>query len=962
MNTAFNIGNTLPLQEVSVDVLKEKYCKNEETKMEGNRAIGAVRLRVAVALASNEKDAPRWEREFLEAQQNNGVVMAGRVNSAAGTDLLATLINCFVQPVGDSTTGYDGELPGIYMALMQAAETMRLGGGVGYCFSKVRPRGARVKGTGSKASGPISYMKVFDRSCKTVESAGSRRGAQMGILRIDHPQIMEFIAAKREPGTLTQFNVSVAVTDAFMEAKAAGKDFELVHDAEPSQDLIEAGAYQRDDGKWVYEVVNPQTIWDAIMENTYRQADPGVVFIDRVNQENNLYYVEVIDACNPCGEQFLPAYGCCCLGSIYLGAYLRLKEEGGQVGLAFTFDWEAMKKGIRTAVRMLDNVLDVTEWPLEEQRAEAASKRRVGLGITGLGSALALLGLRYNSAEGRKFAKKIARIVRDEAYGASIELAQEKGAFPLFDKDKYLESAFVKRLPKRLRDGIAEHGIRNSHLLSIAPTGTISLALCDNTSNGIEPPFSWVYTRNKRMEDGTKRSYQVMDSAYRRYVENGGDPDNLPESFVNALEMSPEDHLKMVEVFAPYTDSAISKTINCPVDIPFEDFKGIYERAYEAGLKGITTYRPNEITGAVLEVTPANGSKTASNDLDTSADRKIRLDDVPAPALASLRWPSRPETPAGNPAMTYMVNSPGASFSVFVGHVQNGVAHPFEVWVNGQEQPRGLGALAKNLSADMRSEDKGWLKAKLESLVKTRGTPFEMQMPFRDDPAIVPSQVSALAQLVNHRCTELGAFKEIGATPLKDAMFSLKEPKSGTDGTLSWTVDIKNPATGDDCVLFLKELVLPDGTHRPYSMWLAGEYPEGFDGLCKSLSIDMRIIDPAWVAKKLRALRDFPEAQGDFLAKIPGSQKMESQPSTVAYIARLILHRYAMLGILDERGYPVSEMGIFDGAHPEQDGQITGTGLLTMAGKKCAECNVNAVIKKDGCDFCSACGAIGQCG
>lgn len=946
----------LPLQIVSEEVLLEKYAKGREQELFGDQATDAIRERVAKALATPEEDPSLWETRFYEAQQS-GVIMAGRVNSAAGTGLEATLINCFVQPVADTTSGYDQGRPGIYPALNQATETMRRGGGEGYDFSHIRPRGAKVNGTGSRASGPVSYMHVYDRSCQTVESAGARRGAQMGVLRVDHPDIREFITEKRNKGSLTQFNVSVAITDEFMEALRTKSSFQLIHKAEPAQDLIDRGAYQRDDGMWVYEsTADPLEIWGMIMENTYNQAEPGVIFIDHVNAENNLYYAERIEACNPCGEQFLPDYGCCCLGSLNLTAFVEYPNANG---LDQSFDWDGFKQAIHIAVRMLDNVLTVTYWPLEEQKKEAAAKRRVGLGITGLGSMLVLLGLRYNSQAGRDVAEKISITLRDEAYRASIELAKEKGAFPLFDADKYLKSRFVQRLPNDIQEGIAKYGIRNSHLLSIAPTGTISLAFADNASNGIEPPFSWVYTRNKRMADGSTKSYEVMDHAYRLYVEQGGDPDSLPEEFVNALEIAPEDHLSMVAVFAKNIDSAISKTINCPVDIPFDVFKGIYLKAYELGLKGVTTYRPNSITGAVLETEPKKPA-----DLDTSADRKIRLDQIPKPALASLRWPKRPECPDGNPSVTYLVKHPESPFAVFVGHIQNGSPHPFEVWVNGEEQPRGIGALAKTLSMDMRSEDKGWLKAKLESLAKTAGQPFEMQLPGGEEPTVVASEVSALSRLVLHRCNELGVFDRLddpsrSDTPLLDAMFSTKEPKSGTDGTLSWTVDICNPSTGDDFVLFLKELVLPDGTHRPYSMWLSGDYPDAFDGLCKSLSLDMRIIDPAWISKKLRSLCNFPEPQGDFMARVPGAEKMETQPSSVAYLARLIIHRYQMLGILDKDGYPVSEMGIF--AQPTESEPSTTT-VSIMAGKKCSDCGVKAVIKKDGCDFCTACGSIGSCG
>lgn len=448
-----------------------------------------------------------------------------------------------------------------------------------------------------------------------------------------------------------------------------------------------------------------------------------------------------------------------------------------------------------------------------------------------------------------------------------------------------------------------------------------------------------------------------MDHAYRLYVESGGDPQHLPESFVNALEITPEAHVAMVAAFAANIDSAISKTINCPEDISFEKFKGIYMQAYELGLKGVTTYRPNPITGAVLEV---QGTKPV--DLDTSADRKIKLDKVPEPALSSLRWPKRPECPNGNPAVTYLVKHPANPFAVFVGHIENGKPHPFEVWVNGEEQPRCIGALAKTISMDMRSEDKRWLLSKLESLSKTAGQAFEIMLPGESVSTIVASEVAALARLVKHRCNELKAFENLSEeSPLAHAMFSLKEPKSGTDGTLSWTVDIQNPTTGDDFCLFLKELELPDGSHRPYSMWLSGDYPDALDGLCKSISLDMRIIDPAWIAKKLRSLSSFPEPQGDFLARIPGKDKQELQASTVAYVAKLVLHRYSMLGILDERGYPINDMGIFSvGKEEHQSGKSTT--LKMLHGKKCDECGVNAVIKKDGCEFCTACAAVGSCG
>ena len=589
----------LPPQPIALDVLREKYARINES------SVHDVRKRVAAALATNECSDKRdyYRERFLWALEN-GFIPGGRINANAGSvdvntgrPLQSTLLNCFVQPIGDAIAAGTELAPGIYTALAEAAETTRRGGGVGYNFSALRPRGACVKGTGRSASGPLSYMDIFERSCVTLETTDARRGAQMAVLNIEHPDIFEFVDAKRERGRFTSFNLSVGVSDAFMLALESDRNIELVHNAQPSAEQIASGAFQRSDGLWVYRSVSARELWAHIMRAAYDSAEPGVLFLDRINRENNLAYCEHIDATNPCGEQPLPAYGSCCLGSLNLTAFV---EQPFTAQARFHF--VRMLAVVKLAVRMLDNVIDITPWPLAAQRSAALATRRIGLGFTGLADALIMLGLRYDSSAARTMAAVIAETLRNTAYTQSIELAKERGAFALFDAERYLQSPFIARLPQALRQRLQASGIRNSHLLSIAPAGSISLAFADNVANGIEPAFAWSYQRAKQMPDGTHKDYAVADYAYRYFRAHISADAELPEQFVDAWHVAPPDHVRMAAALAPYIDAGISKTVNVAANYPFEQFQDLYLQAWREGLKGITAYRPNEITGAVLEV------------------------------------------------------------------------------------------------------------------------------------------------------------------------------------------------------------------------------------------------------------------------------------------------------------------------------------------------------------------------
>jgi len=535
--------------------------------------------RIARALASVEADPEAWEQPFYEALEDFKFLPAGRITAGAGTERRVTLFNCFVMgTIPDS-------LAGIFDMLKEAAVTMQQGGGIGYDFSTIRPKGADVKGVAADASGPLSFMDVWDAMCRTIMSAGSRRGAMMATMRCDHPDIEDFITAKSDPARLRMFNVSVLITDPFMEAVKADGPWDLVFD-----------------GK-VYHTVQARDLWNRIMQSTYDYAEPGVIFIDRINAANNLNYAETIAATNPCGEQPLPPYGACLLGSVNLA---RLVAE--PFSDAAHLDEAALSKLVRTAIRMMDNTVDASRFPLPQQEAEAQAKRRVGLGVTGLADALLMLRLRYGSDEAAAQTEAWLRLIAREAYLASVDLAKEKGAFPLFDAEPYLNSGTMQAMDADVRDAVRDHGIRNALLTSIAPTGTISL-YAGNVSSGIEPVFAYSYTRKVLQKDGSRTEEKVVDYAVQMWRDLKGDAP-LPDYFVNAQTLAPLEHVKMQAAAQKWVDSSISKTINCPEDIGFEDFKDVYMQAWDSGCKGCTTYRPNDVTGSVLSVEEAKSAET----------------------------------------------------------------------------------------------------------------------------------------------------------------------------------------------------------------------------------------------------------------------------------------------------------------------------------------------------------------
>ncbi len=666
--------------------------------------------RIAKSLAAIEKSPAKWEEKFYGALEDFKYLPAGRITAGAGTDRSVTMFNCFVMGTIPDTMG------GIFDNLKEAALTMQQGGGIGYDFSTIRPKGALVKGVAADASGPLSFMDVWDAMCRTIMSAGSRRGAMMATMRCDHPDVEDFITAKSDAARLRMFNMSVLVTDPFMEAVKADAPWDLVWDGT------------------VVKTVQARTLWDRIMQSTYDYAEPGVIFIDRINSMNNLNYCESIAATNPCGEQPLPPYGACLLGSVNLA---RLVSNPFEANAAI--DDEALTDLVATAVRMMDNVVDASNFPLEAQAQEAEAKRRIGLGVTGLADALLMTGLRYGSEEAARQTEHWMKAIARAAYLASVDLAKEKGAFPLFDADKYLASGNMMQMDDDVREAIREHGIRNALLTSVAPTGTISL-YAGNVSSGIEPVFAYAYTRKVLQKDGTRTEEEVVDYAVNLWREKFGDAE-LPDYFVNAQTLPAMDHVRMQAAAQKWVDSSISKTINVPEDIDFQSFKDVYMEAWDSGCKGCTTYRPNDVTGSVLSVEP---------------EKKPEPEMVDDENLGDVIYMTEPlDRPGELTGQTYKLKWPDSEHAIYItvnDILHQGQQRPFEVFINSKnmEHFAWTVALTRMISAVFRrGGDVSFVVEELKAVFDPRGGAW-MQGKY------VPSILAAIGGVIEKHMVATG--------------------------------------------------------------------------------------------------------------------------------------------------------------------------------------------------------------
>ncbi len=703
--------NAVEPYDVASDIWERKYRYDGNDKdVPADKTVKDSLHRVARAVASNERDARKWEAKFEEILIPLYFLPGGRIIANAGTARTdVTMFNCYVMNT------IEDSIEGIFDTVKESAITQKFGGGVGFDFSTLRPKNSHIKGCEAKSSGPISFMQVLDSTCRTIMSAGQRRGAQMGVMRCDHPDIEEFITAKRGNAALQMFNLSVAITDKFINAVKHNEDWELSFNGQ------------------VHKTVRATELWELIMQSTYDFAEPGFILIDKINEMNNLHYCETIAATNPCGEQPLPPYGACLLGSLNLTKFVKKPFED-----TAEIDFDLLKEVTRVAVRFLDNIIDISGYPLPQQREEARRKRRMGIGITGLADMFIFLGVRYGSARSLEVASEVMKTITVTAYEASISLANEKGSFPLLEDSRYVRSKFIATLPDEIRQGIKNYGIRNSHLTSIAPTGTISL-FAGNVSSGLEPVFAFKY--NRRIREGLDEKFtdvEVMDFAYKKYIEHIGraiKDEDLPDYFVTTDAITPEEHVDMQAALQGYVDSSISKTINIPSDFPFDKFKDIYLYAHSKGLKGCTTFRPSEHITGVL----------------TKSDDK-KEENSPKP----ITIPKRPVELEGT---TYKIKtplSPDALYLTINDILDDGVRRPYELFINTKNLQHfsWVVAMTRLISAVFRKErDPSFLVEELKSIYDPNGGYFS-------DGRFIPSLAADIGLVVEKHLRKIGLFEE----------------------------------------------------------------------------------------------------------------------------------------------------------------------------------------------------------
>jgi len=712
------VANKVNKSDISWQIWDMKYRLRAKNGNPIDETVEDTWKRVARGLATFEHDRDHWESQFFNVLNDFKFLPGGRITANAGTGRKrCTMLNCYV------LNRIEDSLEGIFETIRNAALTQKQGGGIGMDFSTIRPNGAFIRGVQSTASGPVSYMRVFDATCKTIMSAGQRRGAQMGVLSCSHPDIEEFIDAKRDGKSLKMFNLSVAITNEFIEAVKEDKKWDLTFEDK------------------VYKTVRARDLWNKIMRSTYDYAEPGFILIDRVNQWNNMYYAEDIRATNPCGEQPLPPFGACLLGSVNLTKFVKNPfQENAKI------DYAGIKNTVSVAVRMLDNTIDTSNYPLDEQNQQAVNKRRMGIGITGLANMLAFLKVRYGSPKSTKIADKIMKTICHSAYLASIELAKEKGQFPELDREKYLKGAFISQLPENIRKGIEEHGIRNSHLTSIAPTGTISL-YAGNISSGLEPVFALSYIRKVRTGGENETvNQEVCDYAYKIYKEKNPDSEikNLPEYFVTTDQITPKEHIDMQAALQNSIDSSISKTINVPTNFPFEEFKDIYMYAYEKGLKGCTTFRPNEKMTGILIREEDKKKPEEKEKIEISNYEKEVIQPRPIELLGK----------------TYKIKTPLSAQGLYITindiKESSGKIRPFEIFINSKnlQHYSWMVAMTRLISAVFRrTSDPSFLVEELKCIFDPNGGYFK-------NGKYIPSLVAEIGEVIQQHLDSIGIGEE----------------------------------------------------------------------------------------------------------------------------------------------------------------------------------------------------------